>query len=672
MLLCMGLLHHLVYFFVFSASVYKVAMLTTDISRRWVDPVLADVFTYGLPPANVTSVSLSDTLVQGVFTLLEPIVVEAISPVAVLAVDVYAYGVPRHTNDAEATVASLDGPLAQGVLAGLLTPIVVVESICPVAIPEPSVTLATVDYSPNQTFVQPRPTGLAPKVSPVPSNLTMVFVSSAFVVVVAAFALVLRRGSRSSQGGGVVEDIPLPDQTKQGTVSLWVLIVEPMINSTSLPSGDFPYSNIFDLSRVSVRVQCTFEICQAEDTSVSRESVSAQDILSFYVTVPVQSSISQKMVEELDGVYDVLDSIAFSMRLVISEDDLRTMASTISFPPVNDLARPTEFQKLCQAVFDGLAGGTQRMAPSLSLLSMTDLGSVPLDLRSGLLESTGGFERCDLNWSTLTREAWVRDFWHRFLSDPDLAKLAYRALLPADAPKTASTENVAEMSEALILSVPRSSSAQPSNSVLRFSSENPSPGDLEDEQPFESSAISSNEHSPYLTPTTPSSSVGWVLGGHAYSEGFALALADSGGLLAKAGVCPLGTGYGECSHLWTVLVPSFNPVRKSSTTSNGCTFIHLVVEAQPTKTLYPVPFPYCSADNALEGRKRDSYTYSTTLFGLFPILSSTKQLARNISERTEMTRIGAPGPTGSGACGWSPEEDWFADELSSPSSVPGR
>ncbi|PBK66849.1 hypothetical protein ARMSODRAFT_977389 [Armillaria solidipes] len=506
MLLCMGLLHHLVYFFVFSASVYKAAMLTTDISRRWVDPVLVDVFTYGLPPANATSVSLGDTLVQGVVTLLEPIVVEAISPVAVLDADVYAYGVPRHTNDAGATVASLVGPLAQGVLIELLKPIIV-ESICPVAIPEPSVMLATVDYPPpNQAFVQPPPIGLPPTVSPVFENLTMVFVSSAFVVVVAALALVLRRASRLSQGGGDVEDIPLPDQTEQGTVSLWVLIVEPMINSTSLPSGDFPYSNIFDLSRVSVRVQCTFEICQAEDTSVSRESVSAQDILSLYAADPEQSSISQKMVEELDGAYDVLDSIASAMRSVISEDDLRTMASTISFPPVNDLARPTEFQKLCQAVFDELAGGTQRMAPSLSLLSVTDLGSVPLDLRSGLLESTGGSERCDLNWSTLTREAWVRDFWRRFLSDPDLAKLAYWALLPADAPKTASTENVAEMSEALILSVPRSSSAQPSNSVLRFSSENPSPGDLEDEQSFESSAVSSDEHSPYLTPTTPSSS----------------------------------------------------------------------------------------------------------------------------------------------------------------------
>ncbi len=43
------------------------------------------------------------------------------------------------------------------------------------------------------------------------------------------------------------------------------------------------------------------------------------------------------------------------------------------------------------------------MAPSLSLLSAADLGSVPLDLCSGLLESTGGSERCDLNWSTLTR-----------------------------------------------------------------------------------------------------------------------------------------------------------------------------------------------------------------------------------------------------------------------------
>ncbi|PBK91754.1 hypothetical protein ARMGADRAFT_1081176 [Armillaria gallica] len=504
MVLFTGLLHHLVYFFIFSTSVYQGAMLVTDISRRWVDPVPVDVFTYGLPPANVTSVSMGDTLVQGVVALLEPIVVEAISPVAVLVADVY--GVPRHTNDAVAIVASLDRPLAQGILVEPLKPIVV-ESICPVPIPEPSVTLATVDYPPpNQAFVQSPPIGLPPTVSPVPSNLTVMFVSSAFVVVVAALALVLRRASRTCQGSEVAEDIPLPDQTEQGTVSLWVTSVEPMINSASLPSGDFPYRNIFDLSGVSVRIQHTFEICQAEDTSVPRESFSAQDILSLYVTVPEQSSISQKMVEELDGVYNVSESIASAMHLVISEDDLRTMASTISFPPVNYLAQPTEFQKLCQAVFDELAGETQSMVPSLSLLSAADLGSVPLDLRSGLLESTGGFERWDLNWSTLTREAWVRDFWRRFLSDPDLAKLAYRALLPGDAPKTASTENVAEMSEALILSVPRSSSAQPSNSVLRFSSENPSLGDLEDEQSFESSAIRRNAHSPHLTPMTPSSS----------------------------------------------------------------------------------------------------------------------------------------------------------------------
>ncbi|KAK0238374.1 hypothetical protein EDD85DRAFT_507014 [Armillaria nabsnona] len=503
MVLFAGLLHHLVYFFIFSTSVYQAAMLATDISRRWVDPVPVDIFTYGLPPANATSGSLGDTLVQGAVALLESIVVEAINPVAVLDADVYVYGVSRHTNDAVATVTLLDVPLAQGVLIELLKPIVV-ESICPVVVPEPSVTLTTVDYpSPNQAFVQPPPIGLPPTVSPVPSNLTMVFVSSAFVVVVAALALVLRRGSKSSQGGEVVEDIPLPDQTEQGTVSLWVLSIEPMFKPTSLPSGDFPYSNIFDLSRMSVRIQYTFEICQAEDTSVPRESVSAQDILT---TIPEPSSISQTMVEELNGVYDVSDSIAFAMRLVMSKDDLRTMASTISFPPVNDLARPTEFQKFCQAVFDELAGETQSMAPSLSLLSVTDFGSVPLDLCSGLLESTGGFERCDLNWSTLTREAWVRDFWRRFLSDPDLAKLAYRALLPGDAPKTASTENVAEMSEALVLSVPRSSSVQPSNSVLQFSSENPSPGDLEDEQSFESPVIRRDEHSPHLSPVTPSSS----------------------------------------------------------------------------------------------------------------------------------------------------------------------
>ncbi len=47
------------------------------------------------------------------------------------------------------------------------------------------------------------------------------------------------------------------------------------------------------------------------------------------------------------------------------------MASTISFPPVNDLARPTEFQKLCQAVFDELAGETQ--VSFLDLLSMMNV-----------------------------------------------------------------------------------------------------------------------------------------------------------------------------------------------------------------------------------------------------------------------------------------------------------
>lgn len=106
-------------------------------------------------------------------------------------------------------------------LIELLEPIVV-ESIYPVAISKPSMMLATVDYLPNQAFVQPWPIGLAPTVSLVPSNLTMVFVPLVFVVVVSALALVLRRASRSSQGGEVVEVIPLPDQTEQGTISPWV------------------------------------------------------------------------------------------------------------------------------------------------------------------------------------------------------------------------------------------------------------------------------------------------------------------------------------------------------------------------------------------------------------------------------------------------------------------
>lgn len=480
-------------------------MLATDISRRWVDPVMVEVFIYGLPPTYFNSISLDDSLVQGVVDLLEPIVVETVSSGAVLDVDAYAYGVPSHANKADATVAPPNGRLAQGVLIELLKPIVV-ESVCLVATPQPLVTLATVNYPPpNQAFVQPSPIELAPTISPAPSNLMIVFVSSAFVVVVAAFTLVLRRASRSSEGGEVIEDILLPDwQTERGVTSLWVLSDEPMINSVSLPSGDVPYGDIFHLARERVRIQCTFEICQAEDTSVSRKSVSAQDILSLYVRVPEPSSIPQIIVEELDGAYDVSENIAFTMRSGKSEDDSQNMVSPISFPSVNDLAPPTEFLKSCQAMFNELAGGTQSMAPSLSLSSVTDLGSVPLGLPSAkLFESTGGFERFDLNWSTLAREALVRDFWRRFLSDPYLVKLAYRALLPPNTPKITSTENAAGMSEALILSFSRFSFTQSSNCV---SSENPSPGDLEGERSFESSTIPRNEHSLDLVAMTPSSS----------------------------------------------------------------------------------------------------------------------------------------------------------------------
>ncbi len=39
------------------------------------------------------------------------------------------------------------------------------------------------------------------------------------------------------------------------------------------------------------------------------------------------------------------------------------MASTISFLPVDDLAPPTEIQKLCQVVFDELADGTEVSFP---------------------------------------------------------------------------------------------------------------------------------------------------------------------------------------------------------------------------------------------------------------------------------------------------------------------
>ncbi|KAK0203166.1 hypothetical protein DFS33DRAFT_965082 [Desarmillaria ectypa] len=204
------------------------------------------------------------------------------------------------------------------------------------------------------------------------------------------------------------------------------------------------------------------------------------------------------MVEDVAVEYDASDSISFAILSVAGLDDLWATASTMFFSFVDNLARQdTCFERLRQAVFNELAEDTEIMVPSSSLLPVTGLRPVSPESHltsssPGLLESTGDLGdliqgECPYNLARHyhIQQLWARDFWHRFLSNEDLAKRAYRALLPAEIPGVEYKSNV---DRGLEMFMARTSFARPSNSVLWFSSLDSSFYDLEVEDSLGASA----------------------------------------------------------------------------------------------------------------------------------------------------------------------------------------
>ncbi|KAK0203177.1 hypothetical protein DFS33DRAFT_965617 [Desarmillaria ectypa] len=545
------------FFFVFSASMYRASILTTDVSWRWeAPPVMADIL---------------------------------------------AFGVLRRTEELNSTLELLGDTPAQSVVIDVVDQIVV-ETIAPVTVPELSSTPTSttpIDCPPNQTSLRLHPTRYTPTVTRALSNLRTLraFILSAFLLVVSAIIVVLKRASKptqhrpvstpvyrplpppvtgssartlfftlvfaitiaiasglfiiqnllsekpsaafdvrpflghlcehfgitafyamvsavldtlergqeiqesgTGQGEVAVEDMPVADQVSINKAGpLPVLNVEALRNTASLPSGNLARSDIIYLSIRSADAEFALDIPQAQDTSVTHESISAQSVLSLYATVPEQNSVSRAIIEDMAveyGVveYDATESIASAIRSVASLDDLRAMTSTMSFPSVDDLAMvDTHFERLRQAVFDEITESTETTVPSSSaLLSVTDLrptDSVWYSVSSwpGDLESTGGFIRYNADWSSNTKELWAIDFLRRFVSDENLMKDAYLALLSAISTETAGVEYLSDVDEGLDMSMVRSSFERPSNPVLRFSSSDSSFDDAEVEDSFERS-----------------------------------------------------------------------------------------------------------------------------------------------------------------------------------------
>ncbi|KAG7444506.1 uncharacterized protein BT62DRAFT_246950 [Guyanagaster necrorhizus] len=105
--------------------------------------------------------------------------------------------------------------------------------------------------------------------------------------------------------GGVV-DMPTADCVENDAGSLLVSNHEVKSNMASLP-----FRNLADFS---------LNIPQAQDTSVTTESISEQATLSLYVTVPAQNSISRAMNGDIAVGHDTLGSVGFYTGLASSLD----------------------------------------------------------------------------------------------------------------------------------------------------------------------------------------------------------------------------------------------------------------------------------------------------------------------------------------------------------------
>ncbi|KAK0238425.1 hypothetical protein EDD85DRAFT_1021971 [Armillaria nabsnona] len=320
-------------------------------------------------------------------------------------------------------------------------------------------------------------------------------------------------GGGFRQGEVVVEDITSSDQADSEHGGN----LEASVDTASLPSGSV-CNDAVQPSRTSVSIQAMPEVNEVKDVSVGTESVSRTSIGVQCALAPEESKIVFAPTESRDSLYvtatdgnsrsqTMAAPEVFSVPRVTSICNLYTMAPTISFPSVDDLANTTEFERLRQEVLVlGETDGTNSPSLSASALgtpcpSPSTSTSTPTPRR----QRNGGFEYFDPDFGADARHLWAREFWYLFLRNDELIRTVYNSLLPIRWDENATNEDKSnmEVGEQLVRSYARRLSEHATNPILRL------PGNVlpEEDDDDESSVVSAEDQPTIETSVSSTASI---------------------------------------------------------------------------------------------------------------------------------------------------------------------
>ncbi|PBK98907.1 hypothetical protein ARMGADRAFT_483202 [Armillaria gallica] len=323
-----------------------------------------------------------------------------------------------------------------------------------------------------------------------------------------------RLGGGFRQGEVVVEDISSSEQADSEHGGN----LEASVDTTSLPSGSVCNDTV-QPSRTSVSIQAMPEVHEVKNVSVGTEPVSRTSIGIQCALAPEEPKNVFAPGESRDSLYataaegssrsqTMADPNVFSVPRVTSICNLYTMAPTISFPSVDNLANTTEFERLRREV--RVLGETDGMnSPSLSASALGTPCPSPSTSTSTTTprrQRNGGFEYFDPDFGPDARHLWAREFWYLFLRNDELIKTVYGSLLPLHWDENATDEDKfkMEMGEQLVRSYARRLSEHATNPILRL------PGNVlpeEEEDDNDLSVVSAEDQRTIETSVSPTGSI---------------------------------------------------------------------------------------------------------------------------------------------------------------------
>ncbi|PBK59070.1 hypothetical protein ARMSODRAFT_1032803 [Armillaria solidipes] len=325
-----------------------------------------------------------------------------------------------------------------------------------------------------------------------------------------------RLGDRIRQGKVVMEDIPSSEHGGN---------LEASVDTASLPSGSV-CNDAVQPSRTSVSIQAMPEVHEVKDVSIGTEPVSRtsvgvqcelapEELKNVFAPGQSRDSLYATAAEGNSQSQTMADPEVFSVPRVTSIYNLYTMAPTISFPSVEDLARTTEFERLRREV--RVLGETDSMnSPSLSATALgipcpSPSTSTSTPAPPTRVQRNGGFEYFDPDFGADARHLWAREFWYLFLRNSELIKTVYDSLLPLQWAENATDEDKSKME---VRSYARRLSEHATNPILRLPG-NVLPEDYDDDnessvvsaedQPTIETSVSSRSPSPFVRPSNPQS-----------------------------------------------------------------------------------------------------------------------------------------------------------------------